>query len=147
MTSLAPVSASNLPAPAGWDQAPTSAVTVPGCLLIALTTAVAYRGIEILAYVQTPMAGVQLLAMVAFGITAFTHTPAAHFSPAWLNPFGFPNGTSIAKAALLCLHTWAAPAFLGDAVLSVGLLICAYSATIFACFWYFRRNCAPPWRC
>ncbi|MFE4800654.1 hypothetical protein ACFRFL_38090 [Streptomyces sp. NPDC056708] len=106
MTVLAPVGASNLLALAGGDQAPTAAVTVLGCLLIALTTAVAYRGIEISAHVQTAMVGVQLLAMVAFGITAFTHTPAVHFSPAWLNLFGFPDSTSFAKAALLCLYIY-----------------------------------------
>ncbi|WP_329433107.1 APC family permease [Streptomyces sp. NBC_01280] len=291
MTVLAQVGASNLLALAGWEQAPTTAVTLLGCLLIALTTAVAYRGIEISAHVQTAMVGVQLIAMVAFGITAFTHTPAADFSPAWLNPFAFPDSTSFAEAALLCLFiywgwdaaltvneeardrtrapgtaavvstvvllstylftavaavsfagtgtaglglgneanatdvfaalgpalggpistllrvavclsavaalltcavasarptvsvavhgalpaafarvhprfrtptvstvltgaagigmlavlTWAAPAFLGDAVLSVGLLICAYySATAFACVWYFRRELRSP---
>ncbi|MFE4800655.1 hypothetical protein ACFRFL_38095 [Streptomyces sp. NPDC056708] len=53
--------------------------------------------------------------------------------------------TGAAGIAMPVVLTWAAPAFLGDAVLSVGLLICAYySATAFACVWYFRRKLRSP---
>ncbi|MFE7244918.1 hypothetical protein [Streptomyces sp. NPDC057580] len=53
--------------------------------------------------------------------------------------------TGAAGIAMLAVLTWAAPASLGYAVLSVGLLICTYySATAFACVWYFRRELRSP---
>lgn len=49
--------------------------------------------------------------------------------------------TGAVAIVLLAGLSYAAPAFLGDAVLSIGLLVCAYyGATAFACAWHFRRE-------
>ena len=42
---------------------------------------------------------------------------------------------------MLTLLTLVSPDFIGDALLSIGLMICAYySATALACVWYFRHE-------
>jgi amino acid transporter len=49
--------------------------------------------------------------------------------------------TGAVAIVLLAGLSYTAPAFLGDAVLSIGLLVCAYyGATAFACAWHFRRE-------
>ena len=48
----------------------------------------------------------------------------------------------IAAAVMLLLLTVVSPDFIGDALLSIGLMICAYySATGLACVHYFRHAC------
>ncbi|MER5867527.1 APC family permease [Kitasatospora sp. NPDC002040] len=67
---------------------------------------------------------------------AFARIHPRHRTPAFGTVFfGILGGVTLLVLKL------ASPRFLGDAVLSVGLLIaCYYGATAFACVWHFRRR-------
>ncbi|MFE9426327.1 APC family permease [Kitasatospora sp. NPDC006697] len=108
MTALAQVGATNLLDLAGLTRLAhqTLAVTCLGTLLIALVTAIAYRGVQLSAAVQTAMVAIQLAALVGFGAAALTHHGAATPSPAWLNPLGFHSTGPFAQSVLLCLFIY-----------------------------------------
>lgn len=65
----------------------------------------------------------------------------ARVHPRYRTPTVATLFTGAVAVALLAVLSFAAPAFLGDAVLSIGLLVCAYyGATAFACVWHFRAE-------
>jgi len=79
-----------------------------------------------------------LLSMTAHGALpkAFARIHPRHGTPTVGTVF-FGALTAVTLVAL----ELASPRFLGDAVLSIGLLIaCYYGATAFACVWHFRRH-------
>ncbi|WP_426405385.1 APC family permease [Streptomyces sp. R-07] len=108
MTALAEVGASALLAFLGLDAAADStfAVTAVAVLLIAFVVTVAYRGIQLAAHVQYAMVGLQLLALLAFGVAAFARDGAAAPSLSWVDPFAFDDFGSFAEAVLLCLFIY-----------------------------------------
>ncbi|WP_426368228.1 APC family permease [Streptomyces sp. E-08] len=108
MTALAQVGASAILALLGLGEAAgsTLAVTVVAVLLIALVVTVAYRGIQLAAHVQYAMLGLQLLALLAFGVAAFARDGAATPSLSWVDPFAFDDFGSFAEAVLLCLFVY-----------------------------------------
>ncbi|AJF69235.1 APC family permease [Streptomyces vietnamensis] len=108
MTTLAQVGASATLAFLGLDAAAgsTFAVTAVAVVLIALVVTVAYRGIQLAAHVQYAMLGLQLLAMLAFGVAAFARDGAATPSLSWVSPFAFDDFGSFAEAVLLCLFIY-----------------------------------------
>ncbi|WP_330294693.1 APC family permease [Streptomyces sp. NBC_00503] len=83
-----------------------TAVTVTAVLLLAVVTSIAYRGLQLAASVQYVLLGLQLLALLGFGVTAFGRAGAAAPSLAWLNPFAFDGLGSLAEAVLLCLFIY-----------------------------------------
>ncbi|MDI2128206.1 APC family permease [Yinghuangia seranimata] len=82
------------------------AVTVTAVLVLAAVTAVAYRGVQLAAVVQYVLLGLQLVALVGFGVAAFAKDGAASPSLSWLNPFGFDGLGGFAEAVLLCLYIY-----------------------------------------
>ena len=108
MTALAQVGASALLGLLGPDAAADSGLAVTGVavLLLALTVTIAYRGVQLAAHVQYAMLGLQLVALLVFGIAAFAHDGAATPSLSWLNPFGFDSFGAFAEAVLLCLFIY-----------------------------------------
>lgn len=84
----------------------SAAVTVTAVLLLATVTAIAYRGLQLAASVQYVLLGLQLLALLGFGVTAFGRTGASAPSPTWLNPFAFTDLGSLTEAVLLCLFIY-----------------------------------------
>ncbi|MFF9428053.1 APC family permease [Streptomyces sp. NPDC014746] len=108
MTALARVGAATLLAFLGLGAAAghTPTVTAVAVLLIALVVTVAYRGIQLAAQAQYAMLGLQLLALLAFGIAAFTRDGAATPSASWVDPFSFDDFGSFAEAVLLCLFVY-----------------------------------------
>ncbi|MFI7006309.1 APC family permease [Streptomyces sp. NPDC050145] len=105
MTALAEVGASALLGLVGVSDS-TTAVTAVAVALIALSTSVAYRGVQLAAHIQYVMLGLQLLALFAFGTAALTHEGAAGVSLAWLNPFAVGGFGPFAEAVLLCLFIY-----------------------------------------
>lgn len=82
--------------------------------------------------------GRSLLSMTSHGALpkAFARIHPRHLTPTVGTVF-FGALTAVTLVAL----ELASPRFLGDAVLSIGLLIaCYYGATAFACVWHFRRR-------
>ncbi|GGU96441.1 putative amino acid permease [Streptomyces litmocidini] len=108
MTALAQVGASALLAFLGLDTAAgsTFVVTSVAVLLIALVVTVAYRGIRLAAHVQYAMLGLQLLALLVFGVAAFARDGAAAPALSWVDPFSFDDFGSFAEAVLLCLFVY-----------------------------------------
>ncbi|WP_455359024.1 APC family permease [Streptomyces sp. SYSU K21746] len=108
MTALAQVGASALLGVLGLDAAADSSpvVTAVAVLLLALAVTVACRGIQLAAHVQYAMLGLQLIALLAFGVAAFARDGAATPSLSWLNPLGFDSFGSFAEAVLLCLFIY-----------------------------------------
>jgi amino acid transporter len=107
MAALAQVGATNLLAlllPSYAAQ--TAPVTCLAAALILIVTAVAYRGIQLSAVVQTSMVALQLVALLGFGVAAFARHSAAVVSLAWLNPFGFSAAGPFAQSVLLCLFIY-----------------------------------------
>lgn len=108
MTALAQVGASALLVLLGLDAAADSSLAVTGVavLLIALVATVAYRGIQLAAHVQYAMLGIQLVALLAFGVAAFARDGASTPSLGWINPFAFDGFGPFAEAVLLCLFIY-----------------------------------------
>ncbi|QGZ51859.1 amino acid permease [Streptomyces sp. QHH-9511] len=108
MTTLAQVGAATLLGFLRLDAAAASTfvVTAVAVLLIALVTTVAYRGVQLAAHVQYAMVGLQLLALLAFGVVAFARDGATAPSLGWINPFAFEGLGSFAEAVLLCLFIY-----------------------------------------
>ncbi|MYV98026.1 APC family permease [Streptomyces sp. SID3343] len=112
MTALAQVASAYLLDVVGLDSLTdqTWAVALTGVLILALVTFVAYRGISIAASAQYLLLGLQLVALLTFGIAAFAqHGEAAGAmtpSLSWLNPFGFDSWGVFAQGVLLCLYIY-----------------------------------------
>lgn len=83
-----------------------TAVTVTAVLLLAAVTSIAYRGLHLAASVQYVLLGLQLLALLGFGVIAFGRGGAAAPSLSWLDPFAFDDLGSLAEAVLLCLFIY-----------------------------------------
>ncbi|MFI0986988.1 APC family permease [Streptomyces exfoliatus] len=108
MTALAQVSAGYLLGLLGLDGAAddAAAVTTVAVLLIAALTAVARRGLRVAAGVQYVLLGLQLFALVGFGVAALARPGAADPSPSWLNPLAVDGFGPFAQAVLLCLFIY-----------------------------------------
>ncbi|MGW8379773.1 APC family permease [Streptomyces sp. ODS28] len=106
LTALARVGAAAFLRLFGLDGPGTLAVTACAVLLLALATAIAYRGIQLAAYVQYLMIGLQLFALLAFGVAALVRNGAATVSLSWLNPFAVDGFGPFAEAVLLCLFIY-----------------------------------------
>ncbi|MFJ9518603.1 APC family permease [Kitasatospora sp. NPDC101801] len=83
-----------------------AAVAVTALLLLAGATATAHRGLQLAASVQYVMLGLQLFALLGFGVAAFVRPGAETPSLAWLDPLGFADFGSFAEAVLLCLFIY-----------------------------------------
>ncbi|MFJ1868807.1 APC family permease [Streptomyces sp. NPDC088097] len=125
----------------------STAVTITAVLLLAAVTSIAYRGLNLAASVQYVLLGLQLFALLGFGVAAFARHGAATPSLDWLNPLAFDGFGSFAEAVLLCLFIyWGWDALItaneetreGDrvsgqaAVISTLLLLATYLFTAFA---------------
>lgn len=108
MTALSQVGATSLYSLVGLDSyaGRTLPVMLLGLLLLALVTAVAYRGVQLSAAVQTGMVAIQFVALIGFGIAALTRHGAATPSLSWINPFGFSGAGPFAESVLLCLFIY-----------------------------------------
>lgn len=108
MTALANVAATYLLTLIGLDgwADNTAVVTGVAVALLAMVTVIAYRGIQLAAVVQYALLGLQLVALAAFGIAAFTRPGAEAPSLAWLNPFESGGFGPFAEAVLLCLFIY-----------------------------------------
>ncbi|MFD0260630.1 APC family permease [Kitasatospora indigofera] len=108
MTALARVGAGYLLAFAGLEAMAGNSVAVTGTavLLLAAVTAVARRGLQLAASVQYVLLGLQLLALLGFGVAAFAREGAATPSLAWLDPLGFDGFGPFSEAVLLCLYIY-----------------------------------------
>ena len=84
----------------------TAAVAATGVLLLAVVTAIGYRGLQIATSVQYLLLALQLLALLGFGVAALMRHGAATPSLGWLNPLGFGGFGPFAKAVLLCLFIY-----------------------------------------
>lgn len=108
MTALARVGAGYLLGLLGLDALADNAlaVTATAVLLIALVTLVARRGLQLAASVQYALLGLQLLALLAFGVAALSRDGAATPSLSWFDPFAFDGFGPFAEAVLLCLFIY-----------------------------------------
>ncbi|SEM03114.1 APC family permease [Streptacidiphilus jiangxiensis] len=108
MTALAQVGASYLLDVVGLAGLANNALatTATALLLIAATTLVARRGVQLAAWVQYVLLALQLLALFGFGLAALVRHGAAAPSLAWINPFGFGDSGSFAESVLLCLFIY-----------------------------------------
>ncbi|MCW2735235.1 MAG: amino acid transporter, family protein [Mycobacterium sp.] len=108
MTALARVGAGYLLTLFGLDSLASNnvAVIATAVLILAVVTAIAYRGLQIAAEVQYVLLGLQLIALFGFGIAAFARDGAETPSPSWLNPLAFDGFGPFAEAVLLCLFIY-----------------------------------------
>ncbi|QMU71276.1 APC family permease [Streptacidiphilus sp. P02-A3a] len=108
MTALSQVGATSLLSLVGLSSyaARTVPVTLLGLLLLAVATAVAYRGVQLSAAIQNGMVAIQFVALIGFGIAALAHHHAATPSLAWVNPLGFHGTGPFAESVLLCLFIY-----------------------------------------
>ncbi len=108
MTALSQVGAASLLSLLGLDSlaSGTVPVTLLGLVLMALVTAVAYRGVQLSAAVQTGMVALQFAALIGFGAAALARHGAATPSLAWINPLGFHGTGPFAESVLLCLFIY-----------------------------------------
>nr|WSZ20519.1 APC family permease [Streptomyces canus] len=83
-----------------------AAVTIIAVLLLAAATSIAYRGLHLAASVQYVLLGLQLAALLGFGVAAFARQGAATPSLAWLNPFAVDGFGPFAEAVMLCLFIY-----------------------------------------
>jgi amino acid transporter len=108
MTALARVGAGYLLTLFGLDSLASNnvAVIATAVLILAVVTAIAYRGLQIAAEVQYVLLGLQLIALFGFGIAAFARDGAETPSLSWLNPLAFDGFGPFAEAVLLCLFIY-----------------------------------------
>ncbi len=108
MTALSTVGASyllDLVGLGGWTEN-TALTVLTALVLLAAVTAIAYRGVNLAAEVQYVLLGLQLVALIAFGVAALSHDGAESPNLAWLNPFAFSGVGPFAEAVLLCLFIY-----------------------------------------
>ncbi len=108
MTALGSIGATNLLSLVGLDAwagqtLPTTLVAVG---LIALVTAVSYRGVQLSARVQNAMLVVQLVALLGFAAIALGRGHAATPSLSWLDPLAIHSAKGFTEAVLLCLFIY-----------------------------------------
>ena len=108
MTALARVGAGYLLTLLGLDSLASNnvAVIATAVLILAVVTAIAYRGLQIAAEVQYVLLGLQLIALLGFGAAAFARGGAETPSLSWLNPLAFDGFGPMAEAVLLCLFIY-----------------------------------------
>jgi amino acid transporter len=108
MTALARVGAGYLLTLLGLDSLADNdfAVIATAVVILAVVTAIAYRGLQIAAEVQYVLLGLQLVALVGFGAAAFARPGAEAPSLSWLNPLAFDGFGPFAEAVLLCLFIY-----------------------------------------
>ena len=108
MTALARVGAGYLLTLLGLDSLASNnvAVIATAVLILAVVTAIAYRGLQIAAEVQYVLLGLQLIALFGFGAAAFARGGAETPSLSWLNPLAFDGFGPMAEAVLLCLFIY-----------------------------------------
>ena len=108
MTALARVGAGYLLTLLGLDSLAYNnvAVIATAVLILAVVTAIAYRGLQIAAEVQYVLLGLQLVALFGFGVAAFARDGAETPSLSWLNPLAFDGFGPFAEAVLLCLFIY-----------------------------------------
>ncbi|MFJ8434076.1 APC family permease [Kitasatospora sp. NPDC094019] len=108
MTALAQVGATYLLHLAGLHALAgnSAAVAATAVLLLAAVTAIAHRGLQLAASVQYVTLGLQLAALLGFGIAAFARPDAAAPSLGWLNPFAFTGFGQLTEAVMLCLFIY-----------------------------------------
>lgn len=108
MTALARVGAGYLLTLLGLDSLASNTFAVIGTsvLILAVVTAIAYRGLQIAAEVQYVLLGLQLVALFGFGAAAFLRPGAETPSLSWLNPLAFDGFGPFAEAVLLCLFIY-----------------------------------------
>ncbi|MCU1528799.1 MAG: amino acid transporter [Frondihabitans sp.] len=134
------------------------AVSVIGCGLIAFSTLIAARGIEVAALLQYSLIALQIVAIGGFCLGSFIHAangtalPGAETpSIAWLNPFASGDLTGMTQGVLLCLFIyWGWDALISvneetsdssrtpgrAAVLSTIILLACYGTSSFAALSY-----------
>lgn len=92
-------------------------------VLLALGTAIAYRGVEVTERVQNVLVGFQMLLLAAFAVLALTHVlsgdaPArTGFDPSWFNPFGGMSSAEFAaglSGAIFAFWGWDTCLTLGE---------------------------------
>jgi len=149
MTALARVGAGYLLTLLGLNSLADNDFAVIGTavLILAVVTAIAYRGLQIAAEVQYVLLGLQLVALFGFGFAAFARDGAETPSLSWLNPLAFQGFGPFAEAVLLCLFIywgWDALITVNEetkdkdktpgraAVISTVLLLATYLFTAFA---------------
>lgn len=108
MSALAQVGAQSLLDVLGLDGLidNTAVVLGVGLAIIAVVTAIAYVGIELSAHVQTAMVGLQLAALLVFGIAALSSPKASAVSLSWFDVSAFPDASVFAEAVLLALFIY-----------------------------------------
>ncbi|KOG08373.1 MULTISPECIES: APC family permease [Streptomyces] len=106
MAALAKVSAGYLLGLLGLEGVPDNAVAAVAVLIVAVLTVVARRGLRVAAGVQYVLLGLQLLALVGFGVAAFARPGVSGPSLSWLNPLAIDSFGSFAQAVLLCLFIY-----------------------------------------
>jgi amino acid transporter len=108
MTALARVGASYLLTLLGLESlaANNIAVIVTAVLILAVVTAIAYRGLQIATEVQYVLLALQLVALFGFGAVAFARGGAEAPSLSWLNPMAMGGFGPFAEAVLLCLFIY-----------------------------------------
>jgi len=108
MSALAQVGAQSLLDVVGLDGLVdnTAAVLGAGLLIIAAVTAIAYAGIELSAHVQTAMVGLQLAALLVFGVAALGSADASAVSLSWFDVLAFSDASVFAEAVLLALFIY-----------------------------------------
>jgi amino acid transporter len=82
------------------------AVIATAVLILALVTAIAYRGLQIAAEIQYALLGLQIIALFGFGVAAFARGGAESPRLSWLNPMAFDGFGPFAEAVLLCLFIY-----------------------------------------
>ncbi|MCW2512527.1 MAG: putative amino acid transporter [Mycobacterium sp.] len=108
MTALARVGAGYLLTLFGLESLAANDVAVisTAVLILAVVTAIAYRGLQIAAEVQYVLLGLQLIALFGFGVAAFARGGAEAPRLSWLNPLAFDGFGPFAEAVLLCLFIY-----------------------------------------
>jgi amino acid transporter len=108
MTALARVGAGYLLTLLGLHSLASNnvAVIATAVLILAVVTAIAYRGLQIAAEIQYVLLGLQLVALFGFGAAAFAHGGAEAPSLSWLNPLAFDGFGPMAEGVLLCLFIY-----------------------------------------
>ncbi|MEU4797917.1 hypothetical protein [Streptomyces sp. NPDC023327] len=78
-------------------------VAAVALLIVAALTVVARHGLRFAAGLQYVLLGLQLLALLGFGVAALARDGAQGPSPSWLNPLAIDSFGSFTQAVLLCL--------------------------------------------
>jgi amino acid transporter len=106
MAALAQVSSGYLLSLLGLEEADGALVAAVAVLIVAVLTVVARRGLRFAAGLQYVLLGLQLLALIGFGVAALARDGAQGPSLSWLDPLSIDGFGSFAQAVLLCLFIY-----------------------------------------